>query len=228
VYGTADVYYRMGDYANAMKWVSTLQESYPDFFAQRKLQQYRAGIEARLTAASAAGEEPVFKDYSCGFEASDAPLPPLTTTDAGALRVRPSTGIDGLRTVFVDARNPQNVQIRLAAVQNIPSEGSLWVELWYRDQLANPIHYEQRSMNVDLMAADGTKVGTGVAQIDRTFGQWMKAAVKLPVPATSDVDVIISINGMSGLLELDGLRVAHVSDGQDTALTRFIEGANPQ
>ena len=226
--GIADSYYRMGEFEKALVWLSDLKESFPAFYAERQLDPYRSGIEARLLrskgdlSAGADDTPRVFAQLETRFEPDESqPFPNLEDL----LSIVPSMGIDGPYTGMLDARPGWAKNLPTLELKNLPSQGTLWVELWYRDELANT---GNRSVIVDVASDAGASIGRGTVYTERSFGQWQKIALALPAPQTVDGKITIGIQDLGGLSEIDGLRIRHTSDWQNSALRNFIEGADPQ
>jgi tetratricopeptide (TPR) repeat protein len=228
MFGIADSYYRMGDYPRAMEWFQSLEESFPAFIEAQQLGAYKTNLQGRLTAASEGDttvKTPLFTAAHDDFEPTTA----RTDNDAAApVRVLPLNGIDGTHTVYLDARNGVTAQLPLVEMTNIPPQGSLWVEFWYRDHLALTPPGAHRYFDVYALDQSNNAVDRGVFYQRRTFGDWQKVVFPLKLPPTRDGRLKIVVRDQGGTLEIDGLRVMHVSDAQNTALRNFLEGASPQ
>jgi len=76
-------------------------------------------------------------------------------------------GIDGPYTGMLDARPGWAKNLPTLELKNLPSQGTLWVELWYRDELANT---GNRSVIVDVASDAGASIGRGTVYTERSFG----------------------------------------------------------
>lgn len=236
-FGLADSYYRMGDYALALDGLAAIEQDSPEFFGERKLAEYRKQVESRrdvfkpVKPADAPPDAPdpkpatPFTGLSMGFE------PQETASLAAPLACRfiPSMGLDGSYTTFIEA-TAAGVQSAIPPIpiNNLPGQGTLWIEFWYRELQGPAIPGETRTIRVIIYDGNNTHVSSGNIVVHRTFGLWHKAGVSMPIPRTINGHVTLSINNQQGLLQIDGLRVMPVSDTLNDALRNFIEGADPQ
>jgi tetratricopeptide (TPR) repeat protein len=221
----------------ALEWLKSLKEGAPDFYEEKKIADYQAMIEGRLkrqqdavaavaTNAALRAVGAPFTGYQTGFEPGENPA--VTNTPPDGYRFRPSLGIDGPYTGFIEAI-PKPLDARYVQfLRNITSEGWFWVELWYRDTLA-PGWWPANSQIFILFYGDVGQVSQQqVFNLEPTYGEWRKVAVKLKSPVTKDGEVVINFTNCQGLYEFDGLRILPVTDRQNEALQNFIEGAHPQ
>ncbi|MCE9592304.1 MAG: PKD domain-containing protein [Planctomycetes bacterium] len=236
-FGMADSYYRMGDYKESLERLKVIETDYADYFAERHLADYRAQVEARRARfkpeadpKAVAGTPPpkpetVFAGVELGFEPEQA----KELTGGAAVRFLPSMGLDGSYTAFIEA-TPAGVAASLPPVvlRNLPAQGTLWVEFWYREMQGPAIAGDGRAIRVDVYDAANTDLGFATVIVERTFGMWHKAAFNMPMPRTTDGKVVVTIGNHQGLLQIDGLKVLPVSDTQNDSLRTFIEGADPQ
>lgn len=230
MFGIADSYYRMGDFPRAMDWFLSLEDSFPAFIEAQQLTGYKANLQGRIAGESAAKEgataTPLFAGVHEDFEPAAATQP--DNDSAAPVRVLPLNGIDGNHTVYLDARNGVTAQLPLIEMKNLPPQGSLWVEFWYRDRLALTPPGSHRYFDVYSLDDRNNAIDRGVYYQRRSFGDWQKVVFPLKLPPTRDGRVKIVVRDQGGTLEIDGLRVMHVSDAQNTALRNFLEGAQPQ
>ena len=83
-------------------------------------------------------------------------------------------------------------------------------------------------MVVDVRDGHGNRTGAETLYTPRTFGHWKKAAYKFPAPDTPNGKVLVRATAQAELMEIDAVRVMHVSDRLNSTLRRFIQGADPQ
>lgn len=236
-FGLADSHSRMGDYGRALDGLAALERDFPGFFAERKLGDYRKQVESRrdvFKPAEAAGTPPdaparepatPFAGVSMGFEPEHtAPL-----AMPAACRFIPSLGLDGSYTAFIEAtRAGVQSSIPPIPITNLPGQGTLWVEFWYRELQGPATPGDTRAIRVGVHDGAMAQVSSGTLVVHRTFGLWQKAAFSMAVPRTINGHVTIAVDNHQGLLQIDGLRVMPVSDTLNDALRTFIEGADPQ
>lgn len=238
LFGLADCYSRLDDFAKALEWLKSLKEGAPAFYDEKRIADYRAMIEGRLkrqqdavaAAATNAALRAVgapFAGYQTGFEPGEHPA--VINTPPAGYKFRPSLGIDGPYTGFIEAiPNPLNV-VYDQSLRNITSEGWFWIELWYRDTLAPGWWSNDRPHIQILFYGDAGQVSQQtIVYLEPTYGEWRKVAAKLKSPVTKDGELRIGFNDCLGLYEFDGLRIQPVTDRQNEALQNFIEGAHPQ
>jgi hypothetical protein len=219
----------MGDFDKALEWLAALKDSYPEFFAQRGLGNVESVISARKQRASAAPGEATEETGSARArlfaEAVQDFEPPAESTSGQQPRL--TMGFAGPNTLMLrDVAAPTRVQV--AELKNLPSQGSLWVEFWYRTQLGLSAEGSHRYVTVEVYDEQGQRVAGDTLYAPRTFGQWRKAAYAFPAPVTPDGSVVLQAACAADLMEIDAVHVMHVSDGLNNALRRFIEGADPQ
>ena len=233
LYGIADSFYRMGSYDKALQWLTTLDDSFPAFYADRKLGDYRAVIEGRVkrladaaeaakTNAALASAATEFKGFQTGFETDEPPSAGMQ------YRFLPSLGFDGPRTLFIDHATDGGSQRYVRVLPNVVSEGLYWVEFWAKNTGTPP------------QALVGTQFGVWLGNValsspeqqtllpDRTFGEWEKFGALLKAPVAQDAAVALVFADCRSLTEIDGFRILPVSDRQKQALLDFLEGADPQ
>jgi len=232
LFGIADSYCRGGEFDKGLKWLATLKTSFPDFFSERKLDQYQANVEKRISrldgreteAGTASAPAPMFSAFKTGFEPDEA----IWKDRVGPLGTRPAMGLDGPHTIAVGSGR-STVHLPELRLRNIPPQGSLWVELWYRDRcgIAGQ-HPNHRSIQIEVRSEADHQIDKAVIYPLRTFGQWQKAAFRLRSPPTPDGVVKVSVSCGGGWLEIDGLKILHTSDRQSDVLRTFIAGVDPQ
>ena len=222
LFGLADSYYRMGDYDTTLKWLEDLHESFPDFFTRRKLGAYQSNVAMRA------------ERLESGQDASQALFTRLDVDlDASAVRpygaaVLPTLGFGQDRAVFLHQFSSENARFAPILLKNLPPQGALRVELWYRDRAVSAGSVPSRRFEIEVQSATGDVVGRAAFRPQRTFGRWHKAAFNLPMPQTDTGSIIVRARNTVGLLEVAALTVLHVSDRQNDALRNFLEGADPQ
>ena len=159
------------------------------------------------------------------FTTAGISFEPEEKLPANTWKILPSQGIDGQHTI----QGTGAFQLPPLWLQNLPSQGSLWVEIWYKTHgsypAANPSAFV---ITASARNEAGTNISESTLYPAGTHAQWHKAIFHLVIPPTQNG--FVAINGYSNLgwLELDGMRVTHVSDADEDSLRNFIEGADPQ
>ena len=222
VFGIADSYYRMGDLPQALEWFANLKTSFPDFYAQQQSEQREKIILSRQEQFAGGSAEPfraLSEEFEGRTEASADAEPPVP--------VRYSMGFSGPGTfAFFPASG--RTPIPKVTLANLLSQGTLWIEFWYREHMGFAGMGGRRLFIVQVLDDEGTLVANTTLYPERTYGHWQKAAFRLDAPATSGGTLLVYGENHDGMLEIDALKVLHVSDRQDHALRSFIEGADPQ
>ncbi|MAE62384.1 MAG: hypothetical protein CMJ49_13640 [Planctomycetaceae bacterium] len=231
-HGIADCYYRMGDSDEALKWLTALQESYPNEYQQRDLDSVRARIETRRSAFqqqqaadtggdAAVQEIPTFSDRHVNYEQPDD-VALIGSQRAGPI---PALGFDGPHVVTALRPGFGYAQVANVSMVNLPPQGNLWLEMWYRTRGTSA---HDREMIIVKVAGDDAPAGVVSAPPQRTFGLWHKIVLESPALNTFNGSFAVFVPESAGILEIDGVRVRHVSDRQHDALRRFVQGADPQ
>ena len=86
----------------------------------------------------------------------------------------------------------------------------------------------ERFLYGDSRDENGQRIRDEAIYTPRTYGQWQKAAISMPAPATVDGTAVVGVKPIGGRIEIDAIRIEPVSDRQSEALRAFIEGADPQ
>ena len=217
--GIADTYNRMSRYKSAQKWLGDLEDSFPDFYRKQELGKVRLVVDARAASgASDDGAGGLFSVVATGFEPDAQPR-------AGH-NVVPSMGIDGPHTFLIYSASRDTTPLPVQHLRRLPSQGTLWLELWYRERRGHP-YKGGRRLEIAVDGQSG-RIHEQRIEMDQTYGRWHKVATPLPAPPTQNGSVTVTVRNSYGLIEIDGLKISHVSDGQNDALRHFIEGADPQ
>lgn len=222
--GIADDYYRLGDLQKATDWLGEIKD-YPDFWKTRQLDSYEKNLQKRIAkqpgvVKSADGRALVksFSTAGISFEPEEK-LPP------NPWKIAPSQGMSGGHTM----QGSGAFQLPPLWLQNLPPQGSLWIEVWYRTHNAYPAANASAFVIVAASQNEvGTAVGEGTLYPAGTHDQWQKATFHLVIPPTQNGFVVIHGYSNLGWVEFDGFRVTHISDAQEDSLRNFIEGADPQ
>jgi hypothetical protein len=122
-------------------------------------------------------------------------------------------------------------KLNLAPIElkNVPPQGSLLVEFWYRNWMGFPVSRDDLLRVVASVRNDkGQKVSEADVWPACTYGQWQKASLRLERPPSANGSLVFEAFCGAGVLELDNIVIAHVSDQDEDRLRRFIEGADPQ
>ena len=233
LYGIADCYYRMEEPAAALTWLTELQESFPDVYEQRELDAYRQNIERRSATMAerqgAAADDGDSSNVTKAFSERRVDFEPESDTVAAEslpVRYLPSLGFDGSHTAMIASTGGNPAQVAEIELKNLPPQGRLWVELWYRTRGASA----RGNGMIQVSVFDDAKRTIQNVSVNRqrTFGQWHKIALDMTMPTTLDGTVRVLARENEGILDIDGVRVRHVSDRQRDALGRFVQGADPQ
>ncbi len=219
LYGIADSYNRMGLYNQSLQWLDELHQSFPHFFEQRNLEMYRLPLGQRAARLAEQGQTAAF------FSRLDVNLEADRPYGMG---VMPAMGFGWQRAAYVHSHSSPEARFAVQHLKNLPAQGSLRVEMWYRDRSSKAGDTDQRLIRVRVRSASGEVMDRSDQRPQRTFGRWHKAAFNLTMPPTDTGSVIVEVRNLVGLLEVGGLTVQHVSDWENDALHNFIEGANPQ
>lgn len=226
-YGIADCYYRMSELTNSIGWLADLESREPAIYQERGL-DLNNRIKARLTAMQAVtgSKAPVFSFFENALE----PGQPLPDPAVPYARVMPGLGFHGPNSAWLNTRNgaTQFFSVPFGTMSNLPPQGTLWIELWYRDILSIPGGDNTRHVRADITTDAGEAVAAVTMLLERTFGQWHKAGMLVNVPRTLNGKGSVAIYDTGGYLEIDAVSVRHISDTSLEGLTRFLEGADPQ
>lgn len=229
-FGVADSYYRLGDFDKATHWLNIVKESYPQFYAQQKLDAVATMIVARQKHADGRAEAPPVAHDVTGMDDDEVSVnfeSDGTAEDTKTWHGRRSMGFAGPDSC-VAVRIALNTRVLDQPIVNIPPSGTLWVEFWYRDWGGIGGTGAHRLMSLNLMDAAGTRVGHATLYPERTFGRWRKAAYHFRVPTTTEGRLEVYIQDSGEQFEIDDLRILTISDKEHNALTGFIDGADPQ
>lgn len=223
VFGIADSYYRMGDFGNALTWLTTLSETYPEFFEQRHLDDTVVRIRTRQSHLTSTNGQTrtLFTSIDDPFDFPEPTEPPESW------HRRLTLAFEGNHALVFEgpAGRRQIAEYKLA---NLPSQGNLWLEFWYRSLLGVANIGSHRQILIEVYDENGTRIHSEPFDPERTYGRWQKAAFRLPLPATYAGTVRLYAECAGERLEFDALRLEHVSDREENALRNFIEGADPQ
>jgi hypothetical protein len=112
-------------------------------------------------------------------------------------------------------------------LRNLTSDGTVWVEFWYRESLESSPITGNPHVHMTLYGtgdAVNPASGTVTQQFERTWGVWRKMGFRLRAPVTQDGRITASIRQLYGAVELDGLSITAISDRQVDTLASFVEG----
>jgi len=224
-YGIADCYYRMAQYTNASEWLEELAKQEPVIY-QEKGAALKKQIETRFNPSQGIkNTNPFFSFYENKFEEKD-----ILPVQANNVCLRNNMGFSGPHSVWLDSSegNTISFSVPLGIISNIPPQGTFWIELWYRDFLSIPGGNNWRHIRADVVNEKGEAVFPATALLERTFGQWHKAALHVAIPNTINGRASVAVYNTGGYLEVDAVSIRHISDSLLENLTRFIEGADPQ
>lgn len=220
MFGLADCYHRLREWTACLEWLDTIREGFPSFYHSRKLDDYRAMIEARRLRHEA-GETTAFAGFQTGFEPDENPPP---AQPAGYRRL-PAFGINRPHTAL--AYNPGSYANATyhQPLRNITAEGWFWVEIWYHNTLTTARGLVNPYLHAAVFREDNQRGSEMTAPMDTTYGEWYKTGGFVQAPLAQDGRVALSFIGLHGLFELDGLSFVPVSDVERDNLRLFIEGA---
>ncbi|OGV86684.1 MAG: hypothetical protein A2340_03575 [Lentisphaerae bacterium RIFOXYB12_FULL_60_10] len=219
--GIADCYYRMNDHDRAGQWLRQVEARHPEFYQQRNLAELAGRVAARQALTNA---PPPFQVSVNGFTDPALAIPPVPHA-----RVIPALGFGDPGAAFMDSRTGTPFfTVPLAVQSNLPPQGTLFVEIWYRDTGAIPGGDNSRHVRADVGALDGPGVTPAGCLQERTYGQWLKAAMPIAMPPALHGRASVAVYNTGGFLEVDAARIEHADDEQLDALSRYLEGADPQ
>ena len=242
----ADTYYRMEDFNKAEEWLKGLQESFPEFEKQ-KVRDFLRVIKSRkerIEAAKAnppdeknknkgedAAEDIGFKGFQTGFE------PEEKQNMGRAERFRlddpfPMLGFVGPRVGLMKSMGAIGNFEYLKRLRNMMSEGTYWVEFWYRTQMGSAAIPGVAPIVTLQLVGQGDKsdaaTGTQSFMLERTYGQWRKIGAKMKAPVSQDGLLRITFGSVMGTVLLDGIKILPVSDRENDSLRGFVEGSETQ
>lgn len=235
LYGIADSYVRSGDDDKALEWLDTLEESFPAYYEEQKLDAYRRTIEVRTARTRAAAASPAgagqgravaFAGFSTSFEPDD----PLIADTLTGCTVVPGLGMGGSHIGLIEAipvtKGYAEGTIRL---RNIKSGGYHWVELWYRESLNSlPANSHMHTYLQGTGTDQDPVLGMATNYYSRTYGEWRKLGFLLRAPLTQDGRVLFTIRQVHGVTEFDSLSVMPISDRQYDAMLNFAQRSDPE
>lgn len=246
--GMADGYHRMNRPDEALEMLDIIAESFPGFYEERELADFRAAVAARaerLTALAAArgeaaGAKPPesggyfwppghdFPAFRSGFAPpageGDAPEEAVArwrreAADAARPAPRPGLGFSGRYAGYLDSFS-RTADFRWSIpLEHVLPGGAYWVEFWYRTDFGIPLHVGPLRVGLEF----GTRER---AHLDRTFGDWRKAAFRLTAPESSEATLKMDFENVHGSLLLDDLVVRPISDLEESVLYHFIQSAD--
>lgn len=217
--GIADSYFRMGNFNKALEWLQVIESSHPEFWDDMELADFAQQVMARQEGG---GEETGWFTRRITTFDGVGELPDRVTD--GAII---SKGFAS-QPVYPIIKGAHSTLPRVR-IENLPSQGYLWVEFWYRTRrgLAHP-NERNRSVRTILFGADGRLFYEQGAHLPRTFGEWRKAGFLLPLPPGDSASVELRIRPEADILEIDAIDIRHVSDQLNNQLRRFLDGAVAQ
>lgn len=229
LYGMADTNYRMGESDQTLELLKSIFDSYPDVYRRRRIASFQKRIESRrdrlrLAMPDSKTKPKLFAGLATGFEPDESP----TQHQPAGARVIPTMGIDGPHTAFIETHGIRKVRLPIQRMHNVATQGSLWIELWYREHLTVATGDGQLKLWVSVREDTGRHIASPQVWPYRTYGQWHKAGFAVNAPTTLDGSVGVTVQGNGATLEIDGLKIMPVSDAQDYAFRNFMEGADPQ
>ncbi len=230
IHGVADCYFRQEDFAKSLAWLDKLQESFPEYFNLQKLAKFYDVVKASAKSAEAAkkaGATPAsltFRGYSTGFEPGEPP----PSGSAVKISFEPMLGFDGPQVGLIKYGTEL---IYTKELKSLLAGNTCWVEFWYREQLQSREH-EARNVGsfVDIAMIEDTVnrpvIDRAYIRLERTYGQWRKAAALLKTPLSQNATVrFLFANTYGGMLQIDALKILPVSDRQTDLLRSFIEAS---
>ena len=223
LFGLADSNYRLGDLEKAKAWLEEIKVDHPEFWRTKQLDVYEKNLTKRIERQAKLPRSADGKLLVKPFSSATMTFEPQENSFAWKKAL--SQGIDGPTTV----QGTGAYKLPPLKLENLPNQGTLWVEVWYRTHDAYPAANPSAFVITATAHNEaGTPTGEGSLYPAGTHAQWHKATFNLAIPPTQNGSVVISGYSNLGWLELDGLRVTHVSDAVEDSLRNFIEGANPQ
>jgi tetratricopeptide (TPR) repeat protein len=221
LFGVADSYFRSDDYGKAIEWLDSLETSFPTFYDEEKLPNYRRTVETRMAREKGAAGTG-FAGFSYSFEPDEktpVPEPPTYPLVRGLGMGGTEIGLlEGIPAMVVSA----DWSVRL---RNIRSNGWYWVELWHREAMNRlPAGSHMHSYLYGTGDETDPQKGIDTRAFNYTHGQWRKLGFLVRAPLTQDGRLYMSMRHVWGVTELDALSVLPVSDRQIDALNSFVQG----
>src|SRR5690606_8758880 len=119
-------------------------------------------------------------------------------------------------------RSTQEEVARSIPIDNIPTQGTLWVELWYRTHIGDTGPGSHvRYISPRVFGVQNQYMGEERVYLARTFGAWRKMTFQMNAPRTPGGRVEIRARCGAELLEIDAVEIKHVSDDLNNSLRRF-------
>jgi hypothetical protein len=135
-------------------------------------------------------------------------------------------GLDGPFVALADNYPvpPGNFDFR-QRLGNLTSDGTVWVELWWRENLqritARPHVF---AWIFEAGNSPDPAGGQRLIRLDNTWGGWRKMGFRFRAPVTKNGWLGVSLRSLDGVVEIDGLRIIAVSDRELDTLDNFVEG----
>ncbi len=238
LFGIADSYFRAGNDAKTIEWLDTLEQSFPTYFDEQKLPNYRRTVERRLSRVRAAtiptaqpggavesGRNVAFTGFNTSFEPADPGLEQIVN---GSIVRGLAMGGSHLLLIEAIPASPGFLEWRLR-MRNITSYGYYWIELWQRESLNS---FPAGSHAHLWLYGNGQETdperGLITIAFNYTNGQWRKLGYLVRAPLTQDGLVAMSMRLVVGAMELDSLSIKPVSDRQFDQLANFTQGVAAQ
>lgn len=224
-FGIADSYLRRGDLDAAQRWLTTLKDSFPAFYAEKNGPDLAALLERRRARAEASAAEP-FAGLHLAFEPDERE----PWFDANALPVVRAAGIDGPHALLLDATGKDLTLFDFyRPLKNLVPGGTYVCECWWQDviRLPPPQTHQQAHLlfNVLKPGESGDGLGQAAGWPEFNPGQWHKSTVRLKVPLEQDFRLRVRFSNMTGTYLVDRITIRPVSDRQLDALVNFLESA---
>lgn len=217
--GIADSYYRMGEFSKALEWLEVIEQNHAEFWQEMELAEFAGQVRARKDGDAAAGG--LFERRICTYD-DEGELP-----DRLANQPAVSKGFASQPSYVIF--NNQHATPPRIRIDNLPPQGYLWVEFWYRTRLGTA-HPQDRSRSVRalLFGQDGRLALEENAYLPQTFGNWRKMGFLMPLPPGESASVEFRFRAEAEILEIDAVDIRHVSDQLNNQLRRFLDGSSPQ
>lgn len=229
IHGVADCYIRMDDVPQAKKWLEELQTRHAAYFEKQKLADQlklineRQSKVAKSGAAGQPGRPPKFREFFTSFE----PEEPGHLGKPDNFKLVPGLGLPGKYVGALESYPVYRGYLTYNCyIPDLTPSGHYWVELWYREDLLDPIpgfgpHF--RLYVLGAMNIQHPTRGQGTYYIDRSPGAWRRVGFPLEAPLSQEGRAVINALTSCGL-QIDSISVRAVTDRDLDALGNFIAG----
>lgn len=232
LFGIADSYRRMGELDEALRWLSVVETSFPDYFKSENIAAYRKDITQRQERIASGQDAQSFESVTVNFDPND----PVDKAKWGSFAfprfgVVSSPAFAGNGAVILDNFVATAYWEYSQRVRNISNQGYYWVEFWYRTSLEPPRILADMHVHVYLSDTQKQSIDEGKNRTNLSptlAGAWERVGFLLRPPMTQDGLLMLSFRHAYGFTEIDGLTITSVSDRAYDAFQNFVDGTPEQ